>query len=127
MNSGFHRKTNLHNFCYIIPNSIFETSIEISEDKEQNLKFSIPCEQNAMSYIHSKFCSKPSHPKLHTHTLFRKSFSHTSVFPPEPRFFLPNLGFNYSGGGTHQPMLFTLCPTKNPIPFLIHSRTTQIP
>ena len=63
MASGFHRKTNPHNFWYITPNSIFETSIESSEDKEQTLKFSIQYEQNSLSYIQSQFSPNP-----HTHT-----------------------------------------------------------
>ena len=85
MASGFHRKTNLHNFCYITPNSIFETSIESSKDKEQTLKFLIPYKQNSLSYIKLKSYSKPSHP-IH-------QLSSGSPFLT-PWFLLPHLGFN---------------------------------
>lgn len=52
--------SNLHNFCYTTPNSIFETSIESPQYEDQTHKFSIAYEQSSMSYTQSKFCFKPS-------------------------------------------------------------------
>ena len=78
---GFSQISNLHNFCYTTSNSIFETSMESSEDKEQTLNFSISYEQQSVCYMSSKFCFKPSRTSPHTQkttTTKESSFFHFS-------------------------------------------------
>ena len=106
---GFLQIPKLYNFCFITPNSIFETNLESPQYKEQTHKISTTQEQCSLSYAQSKFCSKPS-TLLTAHKLSQKLLK--NKFSP---FFLSSSGRGH----------FSSCPLpKAPLKALLHFLST---